>query len=74
MRKAKWKVGESVQVPYRCFAPSRPGWNGYLFVKGVIVERHTRLKDNAPMAVVEWREEGKPIERHKYLMTQVFEA
>ena len=74
MKKAEWKIGELVQVPYYCFAPHRKGWNGYLFANGVIVERHRRVKDNAPIAVVEYRLEGKAPERHKYTMDKVFKA
>ena len=39
MKKAEWKVGELVQVPYYCFAPHRYGWNGYLFADGEIIGR-----------------------------------
>ena len=72
MKRAKWAVGEKVQVPYYCFAPYRKGWNGYLFTQGVIVERRKRVKDNAPIAVVEYQLKGKSPERHQYLMSNVF--
>lgn len=72
MKKAKWKVGEKVSVPYYCFAPYRQGWNGYLFADGVILERHVRKKDNAPIALVEYEVGGKTIQR-KFYMDAVFE-
>lgn len=74
MKKANWKIGERVQVPYYCFAPYRRGWNGWLFTEGTIVERRRRIKDNAPMAVVEYQLEGKAPERHQYSMDRVFKA
>lgn len=74
MRKAAWKVGERVQVPYYCFAPYRRGRNGYLFAEGVIVKRLRRVKDNAPMALVEYQLEGRAPERHQYTMDRVFKA
>lgn len=74
MKKAEWKVGELVQVPYYCFAPHRHGWNGYLFADGVIVGRAVGSgKNNAGVeyAIVKYTARGKE-ETHKYSMDRVF--
>ena len=73
MKKAEWKVGELVQVPYYCFAPYRPGWNGYLFANGVITERRVGTGKNAGIeyAMVKYSVNGKE-ETHQYRMDRVF--
>ena len=73
MKKAEWKVGELVQVPYYCFAPCRCGWNGYLFADGEIVERHIGVGKNKGIkyAVVKYILNGKEV-THKYRMDRVF--
>lgn len=73
MKKAPWKVGAEVQVPYYCFAPYRSGWNGYLFADGIIVERRigTGKNEGIKYAVVEYTKNGKT-ERHTYKMQNVF--
>ena len=73
MKKAEWKVGELVQVPYYCFAPHRSGWNGYLFADGVIVERRAGIGKNAGVkyAMVKYSVHGKE-ETHQYRMDRVF--
>lgn len=73
MKKANWKIGEKVSVPYYCFAPMRRGWNGWLFAEGEIVERLRRIKDNAPMATVEYTVDGQTY-RKNFLMDRVFKA
>ena len=61
MKKAEWKVGELVQVPYYCFAPHRYGWNGYLFADGEIVQRRIGVGKNEGVqyAVVKYVVNGK---------------
>lgn len=73
MKKAEWKVGELVQVPYYCFAPHRYGWNGYLFAEGVIVKRCVGTGKNAGVqyAMVKYTVNGKE-ETHQYKMDRVF--
>ena len=73
MKKAEWKVGELVQVPYYCFAPYRTGWNGYLFADGVIVERRvgTGKNNGVPYALVKYTVNGKE-ETNQYKMSNVF--
>ena len=73
MKKAEWKVGELVQVPYYCFAPHRYGWNGYLFADGEIVQRRIGVGKNEGVqyAVVKYVVNGKE-ETHTYKMDRVF--
>ena len=71
MKKANWTVGEKVRVPYYCFAPMRRGWNGWLFADGEIIEKRERVKDGAPMALVEYTVDGETHQK-QYLMEHVF--